>query len=61
MWGLGSESQKSSGAQGGIWPLPKTKLRTVGFVNKLREAEQLDVVDPVEVGNAMYEVVGVFH
>ena len=47
MWGLGSESQKSSGAQGGIWPLPKTKLRTVGFVNKLREAEQLNVVDPV--------------
>ena len=61
MWGLGSESQKSSGVQGGIWPLPKTKLRTVSFVNKLREAEQLDVVDPVEVGNAMYEVVGVFH
>jgi len=36
---------------------PKTKLRTVDFANKVRWTEHLDEVDPVEAGNAVYEVV----
>ena len=35
----------------------KTKLWTVDFANKLRWTEHLDGVDPVEAGDAMYEVV----